>query len=49
MLAFVCISRSIFSSHAPPKHGKRLSKLWAREPHICFGFRVKVEKHRAPP
>ena len=43
-------SCSFFSQlPAAPRHCKALSKLWAREPHICLGCRVNLDNHHTPP
>ena len=39
------LSCSFFSQlPAAPRHCKALSKLWAREPHVCLGCRVKLRQ-----
>ena len=43
-------SCSFFSQlPAAPRHCKALSKLWAREPHICLGHRVNLDNHHTLP
>jgi hypothetical protein len=43
-------SCSFFSQlPADPRHCKALSKLWAREPHICLDCRVNLDNHHTHP